>query len=90
MVNPLHVAYSYQREISYDFNLGQPLIVTFTLSLSNMIQHADFTFNSVVEAINEWTTLTNPTDVSEGNSFLWTGKTKYIVRNLKSNVRFKN
>lgn len=88
MVNPLHVAYSYQREISHDFRQSQPLTITFTLSLSNMIQHSDFAFNCVVEAINEWCSLSNPTDVSEGNSFLWMGKTKHIIRNLKSNVSY--
>ncbi len=52
-----------------------------------MIQSHDYQFNCKVEAINEWTSLNNPTDVSEANSFLWIGKTQHIIKNLKPNVR---
>ena len=52
-----------------------------------MIQSSDYLINCKVEALNEWTSLSNPTDVSEANSFLWIGKTQHIIKNLKTNVR---
>jgi hypothetical protein len=35
--------------------------------------------------MNEWSSLQNPNDVSEGESFLWVGKIKHHIKNLKSN-----
>ncbi len=90
-INPLHIAYSYTKSVSHDFSTNKAAIVTFSLTLSNMIQSQDFTLNCKVEGINEWTQLNNPTDVSESNGFLWVGKTKFIIRNLKPNViRFQS
>jgi hypothetical protein len=40
-----------------------------------MIQSLDIDINCRVEAINDWSSASNPTDVSESNSFLWVGKT---------------
>lgn len=51
-----------------------------------MIQTNDFVINCKVEGLNEWCSLSNPTDVSESNGFLWTGKTQHVIKNLKSNV----
>eukprot|EP00347_Sterkiella_histriomuscorum_P023756 403333495 len=92
-LNPLHIAYFYEKEINHDFRLDSngntsPAIVTFTLSISNMIQSKDFQLSCKVEAINEWTQLSNPTDVSEADSFLWIGKSQHIIKGLKTNVRF--
>jgi hypothetical protein len=50
-----------------------------------MIQSSEIDINCKVEALNEWTTSNNPSDVSESNSFLWVGKTQHIIRHLKSN-----
>ena len=86
-INPLHIAYSYQKTLSHDFSTGKPAFVTMTLSISNMIQSNDYLINCKVEALNEWSPLSNPTDVSESNSFLWIGKTQHIIKNLKTNVR---
>ena len=85
-INPLHIAYSYQKALSHDFSSNKPATVTFFLSISNMIQSNDFTVNCKVEAINEWTSLSNPADVSEGDGFLWIGKTQHIIDNIKTNV----
>lgn len=85
-INPLHLAYSYNKRLIHDFTNGRPAIVEFSLSLSNMIQSQDHTLNCKVEGLNEWTSLSNPTDVSEANSFLWIGKTQHVIRNMKSNV----
>jgi hypothetical protein len=74
-INPLHLAYSYNKTVTHDFSSNKPAMLTFSMSLSNMIQTADFTLNCKVEGINEWTQLNNPTDVSESNGFLWVGKT---------------
>lgn len=63
-------------------------MVSLQLSLSNMIQSSDYQINCKVEALNEWTSLSDPTDVSEAESFLWFGKTQHIIKNLKTNVRF--
>jgi hypothetical protein len=84
-IQPLHLAYSYQKAYSHDFSSNKPAILTFSLSLSNMIQSSEIDINCKVEALNEWTTSNNPTDVSESNSFLWVGKTQHIIRHLKSN-----
>jgi hypothetical protein len=76
MINPLHIAYAYEKETVHDFQGGQkPAIVNFSLSISNMIQSSDYVINCKVVALNEWSSLSNPSDVSEGNSFLWVGKT---------------
>lgn len=85
-INPLHIAYSYQKTLTHDFSSNRPAIVTFCLSLSNMIQSSEYLINCKVEGLNEWTSLNNPTDVSESNSFLWIGKTQHIIKNLKTNV----
>lgn len=61
------------------------MIAVFTLSISNMIQNKDQLLNCVIEAQNEWTPLSNPADVSEGESFLWVGKTRHLLNNVKSN-----
>lgn len=84
-IQPLHLAYSYQKAYSHDFSSNKPAILTFSLSLSNMIQSTDIDINCKVEAINEWSSSSNPTDISESNSFLWVGKTQHIIRHLKSN-----
>lgn len=79
-INPLHIAYSYEKEIRHDFSKDysgncQPAVITFSLSISNMIQSSDYVINCKIEALNEWTSLSNPTDVSESGTFLWIGKT---------------
>lgn len=50
-----------------------------------MIQSSDYVINCKVEALNEWSSLTTPHDVSEGDSFLWIGKTNHIIKHLKTN-----
>ena len=89
-INPIHIAYSYQKEIVHDFEKQEAALVTFSLSISNMIQSNDYQIKCRVEAMNEWASLNNPQDVSEGNSFLWIGKTQHIIQNLKSNVSLMN
>jgi len=84
-IQPLHLAYSYQKAHSHDFSSNKPAILTFTLTISNMIQSLDIDINCRVEAINDWSSASNPTDISESNSFLWVGKTQHIIRHLKSN-----
>jgi hypothetical protein len=61
-------------------------MVEFNLSISNMIQSADHLINCRVEGLNEWASLKDPTDVSESNSYLWIGKTRHVIKGLKSNV----
>jgi hypothetical protein len=90
-LNPLHIAYSYNKVVKHDFSktsdgVNKPAIINFSLSISNMIQSNDYVINCKVEAINEWSSLANPTDVSEGDTFLWIGKTQQIIRHLKTNV----
>ena len=72
--------------MKHDFSSPNNLIAIFNLSISNMIQSQDVVINCVVEALNEWSSLNNPSDVSEGESFLWIGKTKHCLNNIKSNV----
>ncbi|TNV71390.1 hypothetical protein FGO68_gene10057 [Halteria grandinella] len=84
-ITPLHLAYQYTKHLKHDFSTNRPAIVTFSLSLSNMIQSTDYMINCKVEGINEWATMAAPTDVSEANGFLWIGKTQHIIRNLKTN-----
>jgi hypothetical protein len=36
-INPLHLAYSYNKSVAHDFSNNKPAIVTFSLTLSNMI-----------------------------------------------------
>jgi hypothetical protein len=90
-LNPLHVAYSYQKVVNNDFSKNadgsrKPALVNFSLCISNMIQSSEYVINCKVEAMNEWSSLSNPTDVSEGDTFLWIGKTQHIIRHLKTNV----
>ena len=87
-INPLHLAYSYSKTLNHDFSTGKPGVVTFSLSISNMIQSSEYVINCKVEALNEWSTLSNPTDLSEADSFLWIGKTQHVIKDLKANVRF--
>jgi hypothetical protein len=61
-LNPLHIAYAYEKEVAHDFRTDssgnlQPAIITFTLSISNMIQSKDYALSCKVEAINEWSQL---------------------------------
>lgn len=86
-INPLHLAYNYRKLLSHDFSNNTPAIVEISLSISNMIQTTDYTISCKVEGMNEWSSLSNPTDVSEANSFLWIGKTQHIIKQMKTNVR---
>jgi len=41
-LNPLHIAYSYEKNVTHDFGISstgalKPAIVTFSLSISNLI-----------------------------------------------------
>lgn len=74
LINPLHVAYSYERRVVHDFEKNGTLAMIFTLSLSNMMP-SDVIVNCKVEAVNEWSSLSDPTDISDGNGFIWVGKT---------------
>jgi hypothetical protein len=84
-ITPLHLAYSYSKQMKHDFSTNKPALVSFALSLSNMIQTADYVINCKVEGINEWSTMAAPTDVSESNGYLWVGKTQHIIKGLKTN-----
>lgn len=60
-LNPLHIAYNYEKEVNHDFKMDtissgntSPAIITFTLSISNMIQSKDYHLSCKVDAINEW------------------------------------
>ena len=44
--------------------------------------------NCKVEAINEWASLSDPTDISDGHGFMWVGKTQHTIKELKTNVIF--
>ena len=45
-----------------------------------MIQSSDYVINCKVEAVNEWSSLANPSDISEAETFLWIGKTQHIIK----------
>jgi hypothetical protein len=64
-ITPLHIAYSYEKTLKHDFSTNQPAYVQFHLQLSNMIQSADYLIDCRVEGINEWSSMSAPTDVSE-------------------------
>jgi len=38
-----------------------------------------------VEALNEWTPLGNPNDASEGESYIWIGKTVHTIKKIRIN-----
>lgn len=59
--------------------------MTFQLSISNMIQN-DMIVNCRVEAINEWSSLNDPADISDGNGLIWISKTQHTIKGLKTNV----
>ena len=89
-ITPIAVTFTYPQVTNHHFSDDSPSkVITLTLTIQNLLQTDECQFDCEVAATQNWS---NPksrvkaSDVSEGESFLWLGKTTYVIKHLKPNV----
>ena len=92
-VMPIRVTFDYQQHVTHHFTDKSPnKQITLTLGVQNTLQDPQLhcRYEVTVEASQSWKKGSkgrySVVDVSEGESFLWAGKTTYRLKNFKPNV----
>lgn len=88
---PIKVTYEFPQQVTHLFSEGKPSkMVNIVLKVQNLLQSDDLCkFSVEVSANQSWKKgkgRYSLVDVSEGESFLWVGKTSHKLQNFKLNV----
>lgn len=88
---PIKVTFSYPQVVKHSFSKESPSVqVNLTLQIQNLLQNQQVCpFSCEVVANQSWKQgkgRYSLVDVSEGESFLWVGKTCFKLSNFKANV----
>lgn len=87
---PIKVTYEFPQQVTHLFSEGKPSkMVNIVLKVQNLLQSDDLCkFSVEVSANQSWKKgkgRYSLVDVSEGESFLWVGKTSHKLQNFKLN-----
>jgi len=89
-VMPIRVSFDFPQFVSHSFSDSSPSVqVNLALSIQNLLQSDICGFSCEIVANQSWKKgkgRYSLVDVSEGESFLWAGKTTHKLQHFKANV----